>query len=230
MHEMNDQYHQEAYAAICNTGVLGLVSKLVHYSIDHFGYILRPSGLKTRRDLLSVLEVASGGGQHSEYIKHHFNSLLLTDIRPENIPDVFLDPRISKEKTKINAEELPYESDLFDRLIATCVLAHLGNPETALLEWKRVVREGGVISIYVPCEPGFLLRFLQSVVTRPKQKKLGFDAFLLHYREHRNHYPGMMTLVKHVFGEDVTTTNYPFPFLGWNFNIWTVVQIRSLSK
>jgi len=226
----NDQYHLEDYSKVCCEGAIGYVSGFLHRSLERSGSAPRRNRLLKRSDLFEVLEVGAGAGQHAEYVKHLFGSLTQCDIRPQNIPDIASDSRITKLCDSIDAEELPFADSCYDRLIATCLLAHLTFPEKALSEWKRVVRQGGVISIYVPCEPGILLRFFQSITTRRKQKSFGYDARLLHYREHKNHYPGMMTLIHHVFDSNVSTTNYPFPFLGWNFNLWTIVQIESLNK
>lgn len=226
----NDQYHRADYSKVCNTGAVGLVSKFLHRSLESFAPVSRQKRLLRRSDLRKILEVGAGGGQHARYVRHPFDWLIQCAIRPENIPSVADDPRIVKELMMVDAQDLPYIDNNYDRLIATCLLAHLSDPEKALEEWKRVVRPGGVISIYVPCEPGFLLRISQMMTTRRKQKRLGYNGRLLHYREHRNHYPGMMTFIRQIYGSDATVTNYPFPFLGWNFNLWSVVQVESLNK
>ena len=226
----NDQYHVADYSKVCNTGAVGLVSRFVHRSLESFGIVVRRNRILRRSDLLKILEVGAGGGQHARYVRHSFERLIECDIRPENIPNVADDPRIVKEFKPVDAQNLPYADNSHDRLIATCLLAHLSDPEKALEEWKRIVRPGGVISIFVPCEPGFLLRISQMMTTRRKQKILGYNGRLLHYREHRNHHPGMMTFIRQIYGSDARVTNYPFPFLSWNFNLWSIVQVESLTK
>ena len=208
---------------------MGLVSRFLHHSLESFGYVVRRNRFLRRSDLLKILEVGAGG-QHARYLRHSFDRLIECDIRPENIPNVADDSRIVKEFKTVDAHNLPYVDNCFHRLIATCLLAHLSDPEKALEEWKRVVRPGGVISICVPCEPGFLLRISQTMITRRKQKSLGYNGRLLHYREHRKHYPGMMTFIRQIYGSDAIVTRYPFPFLSWNFNLWSIVQVESLDK
>ena len=228
--ENNDAYHVKDYSEVCCTGAVGLVSGIVHRSLESFGLFFWNSILQRRTDCLKILEVGAGKGQHARYIRHYFQRLTQSDIRPQNLPSDSYDPRLTIEARPVDAENLPYADSSYDRIVATCLLAHLTNPEKALEEWKRVVRPGGVISIFVPCEPGLLLRILQSMTTRRKQKKMGYDAWLLHYREHRNHYPGMLTLIRHSYGSDSRITSYPFPFLGWNFNLWSIVQVENLHK
>lgn len=106
-------------------------------------------------------------------------------------------------------------------------MAHLVNPEKALKEWKRVVKNHGIISIYVPCEPGIFLRLIQNITTRRKQKKLDSDAYLIHYLEHRSHYIAMKCFIYHEFGEmNVQNKRYPFNFLTWNFNLFSIMTIN----
>jgi phosphatidylethanolamine/phosphatidyl-N-methylethanolamine N-methyltransferase len=225
-----DEYYSSNYSEICCTGAVGIVSRVIHHSIETIGLRYFSRRFNQRIDLLKVLEVGAGGGQHSKYVRHKYAEMVQCDLRPENIPGTSTNPRIQKDERIIDAQYLPYADSSFDRVIATCLLAHLMDPEKALEEWKRVVRKGGVVSIYVPCEPGLILRISQAMTTRRKQKKVSVNAKLFHYREHRNHYPAMMTLIDHVFEEDVRVTNYPFPFLGWNFNLWSVIQVESCSK
>ncbi len=225
-----DAYHVKDYSEVCCTGAVGVVSSFLHRTLEVFGIFSFKNKLVQRPDCLQILEVGAGAGQHARYVRHRYDYLTQSDIRPQNILNESGNERILSETRIVDAQNLPYSDSSFDRVIATCLLAHLDHPEKALSEWKRVVRPGGVISIFIPCEPGIVLRVLQSVTTRRKQKKLGYDAWLLHYREHRNHHPGMMTYVKHIYGSDIRITNYPFPFLGWNLNLWSIVQVMNLEK
>ena len=72
-----------------------------------------------------------------------------------------------------DAQGLPHDDDIADRLIATCVLLHLEKPESALLEWRRVTRPGGVVTIYVPNEPGLLTRLGRGVTTKRAAVRAG---------------------------------------------------------
>lgn len=118
-------------------------------------------------------------------------------------------------------------SNSIDRLIATCVLIHLSEPEAALENWKRVVKPGGHVSIYVPCEPGILLRLAQNITSKRKIERLGLDYRLAHYREHSRHLPYLRDLINHSFQSDkVQWRSHPIPYLGWNASLWYVVTIQ----
>jgi phosphatidylethanolamine/phosphatidyl-N-methylethanolamine N-methyltransferase len=218
MIEKLDSYYKNSYERICNSGSIGFVSNVIHILIER-GKV-KGSKLKDFKDL-RIIEVGAGHGQHRPFVKN-YREYIETDLRPENLPP----PNKYKDKP-IDCTNLPFQESEFDRLIATCLLAHLVNPEKALKEWKRVVKNDGIISIYVPCEPGIFLRLIQNIATRRKQKKLESDAYLTHYLDHRSHYPALKCFILHEFGEmNVQNKRYPFNFLTWNFNLFSIMTIN----
>jgi SAM-dependent methyltransferase len=153
--------------------------------------------------------------------KRSFTSLL------ENNPNIdklhSIDRSVQEVISQLKAEK-------FDRVIVSCLLAHLNRPETALKEWRRVVRNGGLVTIYVPSEPGLVLRLLRTLTTARKLKKSGANARLIHYVEHRNYWITMNILIREVFSLDnIRKKRYPIPFFSWNFSLWDVYQI-TVSK
>ena len=157
-------------------------------------------------------------------MKTKFTSYFLTDFRPELLEEC-ANENVITVREPINAEALPYEDEKFDRVIATCLLIHLREPEAALKEWMRVLKEGGVITVYVPNEPGLLLRLLQATTTRRKQKKIGIPATYLHYKEHPYSYPYLISIIKQNY-EKPLIRKFPFIFGPWDLNIWTVITIQ----
>ena len=104
---------------------------------------------------------------------------------------------------------------------------HLENPEIGLNEWRRVVKPGGILTIYLPCEPGLILRMFRKFVSNRKANKLGYSGFSLYIaRDHVNSAQNMMEVIKHVFREDrIRMTFRPFPLRSWYLNLFIVVQI-----
>ena len=201
------------------TGVIGFYSRLVHRLME------RPF-----RGQVSpvVLEVGAGVGQHAAYASTKFEKYFQTDRNPSLIakqnvmPDSRIVPMVA------DAEDLSaFETSSVDRLIATCLLAHLNHPDQALMEWRRVVRPGGSISIYLPAEPGMLLRFLRHVAVAPKSKRRGQDHVSMVYRDHRNHYPGMRHFISAAFRHDeICRRRFPTRWLGWNLSLFEIIHIR----
>lgn len=224
---LSDDYYAKYYEDVTNKGAVGIVSKFVHYSLENWPY----SKIFHKEILLSegntdyqILEVGAGHGQHAKYVKTKFMTYLQTDFRPELIKEQNI-KNVVTVRDSINAEALPYEDETFDRVIATCLLIHLKEPELALMEWMRVLKKRGGLSVYIPNEPGLLLRFLQAISTRRKQKKLGIPATYLHYKEHPYSYPYLISIVKENF-EEFYIRKFPFVFGPWDLNIWTVVTIK----
>lgn len=221
MMESQDSYYKNNYEKILNAGAVGLVSKIVHKSME-FGF--------KSKNFENVLELGAGNGQHFDHVKHKFKNYLETDIRFENLPKREFENRSDSFKVsgmRLNAEDLSIFSDnSFDRIIVSCLIVHLQNPEMALLEWKRVCKPGGVITIYLPCEPGVFLRGLRYLTTVQKARKLGVNHLDFHYREHITFFVRIWTLLKSVFDDSVIERRfYPFHIPSWNLNLWAIIQI-----
>jgi len=154
----------------------------------------------------------------------------LTDLSPDLLSQANPTAGVTVVTDSIDVQRLPYADKTFDRVISTCLLAHVPDLRMAVSELVRVLRNNGVLTVYLPCEPGLLLRILQSLTTRRKQTKLGLNSWLTHYREHRNHFPGMLCELRNAVSNDVRLSmklhHFPFPF-SWNFNLWVIVQIKS---
>lgn len=175
-----------------------------------------------------VLELGAGSGEHIEYVKHSWEKYILSDIRkPE---DLELPANVVwKEIDATNLDSI--ESKSIDRLIATCLIAHLPNPYLVLKEWKRVVAVGGIISIYIPSEPSFLLRVIRRLYIFPRARSFGLDnPKLLSAIDHPNHFPGIRACIEDVFSSDeLKFGRFPFSLLGWNWSVFEIVQIKILE-
>lgn len=213
-----DHYYGHAYESMMYTGAVGAFSAWVHRLMER-PFRSAPSG--------RVLEVGAGAGQHAAFVRD-FDSYLETDLLvPSGDVTRRTEPGGTVVRTRLDAEDLgSLETASFDRVIATCLLAHLQNPHRALSEWRRVTRPGGTISIYLPMEPGMLLRFLRRFVMVPKARRLGQDHERTVAIDHRNHYPAMRAWVETEFaGDEIRRARYPIPFLGWNFALFDIVHI-----
>ena len=201
------------------------MSRLVHWSLESFPY----SRIGKRSERQEILEVGSGHGQHLQYLRENFSKYVMTDIRPENIPAQLLSANTKIHQEPVDAHLLPFENHQFDRVIATCLLIHLKEPQVALKEWYRVVRPGGLLTIYVPCETGLVLRLAQQLTTRRKQRKLGLEAEYLHRIEHPYSYLYLKAILLHMFPNEIVIRKFPFIFGSWNLNLWSVITIEKKS-
>ena len=163
-----DSYYREHYDSILNKGLLGIFKDFTHRFIER--------GLSNTY-ASKILEVGAGSGYHKKFVKQKYDVYIESDLRESS----------NKSIVKINAERLTeFKSHEFDRIIATCLLAHLNNPSAALTEWRRCVKNNGLISIYVPCEPGLALRLFRFFTTNIKGRRRNLNHYSFHYIEHRN--------------------------------------------
>ena len=210
-------YFADDYQTVMYTGTIGVYSKLTHKLMDWpFRNTTTPV----------VLEVGAGVGQHALHALTKFEHYYLTDLSEEAIQACVVDDsRVTP--LVADAQELSaFDDESVDRIVATCLLAHLSDPEKALEEWRRVLKTGGSLSIYVPAEPGMLLRLLRQMFVVPKSRKLGNDHLAIIYRDHRNHYPSMRLMIRSVFSSDVIKQRrFPTRFLGWNFSLFEIFHV-----
>lgn len=213
------RYFREAYNDVMYSGAVGVYSRFVHWLLERpYRHARTPV----------VLELGAGHGQHAPFVRGQVETYLETDL------DATLAPAGERlvcgrpvQRRQLDATDLSEFADgSVDRVIATCLLAHLDRPEEALQEWRRVVRPGGYLTIYVPAEPGMLLRMLRHLVMVPKSRKHGQDHLATVYRDHRNHYPLMRTVLRSVFaGDEVKRVRFPLRWLGWNFSLFEVYHV-----
>ena len=148
----------------------------------------------------SVLELGVGTMAHFSSVKHDFSKYVASDHDPKGIK--FLeertwDPRVTVQK--LSGAQLPFEDDAFDRLIATHVLEHVPDPVSAIAEWVRVVRPGGVISLILPCDPGMAWRFGRMLGPRKTATEAGLPYDYYMAVEHVNSIFGLRSIIRHHF-------------------------------
>ena len=210
-------YYNTKYNSLRSRGIIGYGHRSIHKKLE----------LKLSRELVfnSVIELGAGSGQHYEFVKHNYLEYFETDLRLENLP-----PRNNAKvkRMTIDATNLKeFSNDYFDRIISTCLVVHLADPETALKEWRRVSKNNCTLDIYVHCEPGFVLRVLRAISINRNSKKLGVNHYSMIYRDHVTYFPRVDFLIKEVFKEDsIRRFFWPLCLPFWNLNIGVFYRIK----
>jgi ubiquinone/menaquinone biosynthesis C-methylase UbiE len=151
-----------------------------------------------------VLEVGAGTGAHFPFVRHAFDEYRITDNDAKALEGA--KARVEKlgrargvSYEVQSAVKLDVPDRSFDRLVATHVLEHLYEPHKVLKEWARVVRPGGVITVLLPCDPGFAWRLGRMLGPRRNSEKLGVAYDYVMAREHVNPLNNLIAFLHHYF-------------------------------
>lgn len=179
-----------------------------------------------------ILEIGAGSGEHLKYVEIPYDHYLMTDISDqgaEKLSTILRDGKI--EFAKADVQKLPFEDGSFDRLIATCVMAHVSDPFKAFSEIRRVLRISGNATILLSADPGLLLRFLRSLLVKHKMKNLPLDYDLYNALSHRNSYPNLRIIAKEVFKNDLLEfRHFPFRFPSWNLSTHVILHVKKIEN
>jgi ubiquinone/menaquinone biosynthesis C-methylase UbiE len=186
--------------------------------------------LPTNFSAKHLLEVGAGSGHHFSYLKHPFSQYILTDNS-----DAMLDvaakryaEEISSGKiviTKQDASCLNFPDQYFDRLIATHVLEHIENPVAVLREWNRVLKQGALLSIVLPCDPGLLWRFGRFFGPRRNATEIGLPYDYVMALDHVNSIFNLVVIIRHHF-ESISEYWYPARVPLPDVNLFYICHIK----
>jgi len=175
--------------------------------------IERPFGPDTL--LPKVLEVGAGTLAHLPFVRHRFHKYIASDA-DQLVLDSVKDAQLPEgvELLRLDGNSLPFEDNSFDRLIATHVLEHVPSPHLALQEWVRVLKPGGVLSLILPCDPGFAWRLGRHLGPRKQAERAGLPYDYYMAREHINSIFNLHQILSFHFPKRQVTwwpTRLPFP-------------------
>ena len=218
---LHSNYYQDQYKDVMGTGLTGRFWVFIHKSMAH--------DLINENDI--VLELGAGNGEFYKNVTPSCEVYLETDIESRNdrlslltVQDLNKSGKLNRKLDAQNLEGLP--DHCVDVVIATCLLMHLKDPELALREWKRVLKENGRMVIYIPSEPGLGLRLSRYLTTRRKFKKIGINQAASHWTEHVQHYPRVSYLLKSVLGLNCRVKKFPFNFLIWDLSLFAIARFK----
>jgi ubiquinone/menaquinone biosynthesis C-methylase UbiE len=151
--------------------------------------------LKSRYN--KVLELGVGTMAHFSHVTHDYDTYIASDHDPKVIK--FLQKNewpSAVEVLELKGNKLPFEDDSIDRVIATHVLEHIPHPVQALEEWTRVLKPGGVLSLILPCDPGWAWRLGRHFGPRSDGEKAGLPYDYYMACEHINSIFNLKEIVK----------------------------------
>lgn len=229
MNEKRQEFYANSYKQLQRSGIQG-------WGTSYFDRLIEKQ--VKRFDGMKILEVGAASGEHLRYVslEPSWDSYVCIDICP-GISDKTLFEQLSRKESPIlpnvsfvsgNVEKMPFSDESFDLVVSTCLLAHVRDPESVLLEIRRVAKRNGQIVIGLPTDPGILNRLVKTIITYPKMKRLEIENPKLEYaREHINGINNLLELIKFCYGKDQLHLKYfPFAFRSWNLNLAVVADCR----
>lgn len=224
MSKNEQNWYQENYNSVNATAIEGNIAyKILHKSLErpyrsNYGF--------------NILEIGSNVGEHIKFVKNDwkFSGTYLATDKQEISADAleYVESLGAKFITQ-DVTSLQLNSNYFDRVILTCVLHHVSEPEIALKEVRRVTKPGGKIDIFLPNDPGIMYRYLRKKTTVRNAKKRGILNLVeyTHAKEHRNHFLSLKILAEKVFENDnLKISSYPFFIDSYNINAFTILRIE----
>ena len=170
-----------------------------------------------------VLEIGAGTGEHYAFVHHAVEQYILSDSDPEALAVArrkLSEPIPDKLGFELqSAQQLSHPEQSFDRVIATHVLEHLNQPHLVLKEWRRVVKDGGTLTVLIPTDPGIAWRLGRRLGPRRYAiaQNIAYDYVMA--REHVNSCTNLIALLRHYFPSSLEAW-WPFPIPSVDLNLF----------
>jgi ubiquinone/menaquinone biosynthesis C-methylase UbiE len=216
---MDTNIDYSSYKGPSENNAVGLWSKLEHLLIEKLG------GGRTGECSGTVLEIGGGAANHVKFVDQEFKHYFILDIFADKLQAS--DKRISFILG--SAERIPLKKDCVDRVVITCVLAHLSDPIFALNEALRVLKVGGTLTILISNDPGFLYTIAWNLFARrSRQKWAKQDPKLGHALSHLVSGKSLDIVIASLRETyEVKKIGIPFYIPSYNFNLSTIFRIKS---
>lgn len=136
----------------------GLLTKLKRVAFEHrhdFHYLRRIQWEIIERYLQPskgeyICDVASGDGYYSRKMSARGARIAGIDLDPQRIRNARTYHNVPNVQYRLgNAEDLPYSDETFDKVVSVCALEHFDDPQAAINEMHRVVKDGGRLVLHV---------------------------------------------------------------------------------
>ena len=129
------------------TGLLGYAMRYSHRQLEKFN---------GKKKYSKVLEIGAGSAPHIDYLKHEHDEYFIAETSSSALE--FCKGMKNVKAYSYDGVNLPFEDNFFDRIIILQCLEHVNEPEKFLFEAMNKLRNGGVLSISLPTDPGLLWR------------------------------------------------------------------------
>ena len=205
--------YEDDYGKLFVTGRNGIAGKIMHRLLER--------GLDGKH-FSKTLEIGANKGEHLPHVRHSYDSYLLSDI-VNRINHMLLPQKTSFVLADVC--NLHFPDNHFDRIVVTCVIQHVDEPEKAFQELLRVLKPGGNCRVLLQSDSSVLFRFVRALTTLRYARKANKleEVQLFFAREHKNNYLNLVTLAKYTY------KTHGFRSRGWPVKLWPLEIFRIIE-
>ena len=211
--KLDKKYKNHAYE-----GLMGFFMKYCHKNLENYDF---------PKDISKVLEIGAGDAPHIEYISHNFDEYHIIETSDYAVTQNSENSKIIV--TKYDGKKIPYPNQTFDRIIISHCLEHIPFPENFLFEMMDKLKTGGVLSISLPTDPGFLFRlgrlYLKLFSLKKNYQITNEEFDYMNATEHVNSIFTLKSLIKFHFKDKIKEFYLPFKIKLKDLNLFYNVHI-----
>ena len=213
----------ERYTTHLYTGLYGFAMRYCHRQLENF---------KREKKYSKVLEIGAGSVPHLNYLKHDYDEYYIVETS-----DYALESYKEMKNVKISIYDganLPFENNFFDRIIISHCLEHINEPEKFLFEMMSKLKQGGVLSISLPTDPGLMWRlgrlFIKYFIVKKTYNISKEDYEYINATEHINSIFTLINLIRYNFKNQIEEHYLPFRIKLLDINLFYIVHITKFGS
>ena len=200
------------------TGLLGFAMRYCHRQLEKFNRIKKYS---------KVLEIGAGTAPHIDYLKHDCDEYFIAETSSYAIEHYKGMKNV--KPFSYDGTNLPFEDNFFDRIIISHCLEHINNPEKFLFEMMSKLKEGGVLSISLPTDPGLLWRLGRLIIKHfivNRTYNVSKEEYeYINATEHINSIFTLINLIRYNFKNQIEEHYLPLRIKLLDINLFYIVHI-----
>jgi len=216
---------EKKYNAYQDAGTVGFLMQMCHRQLEN------NIDLITFNKKNNILEIGAGSSPHINYVNHYFGHY--TFLENSKYAINYLKKKFKKDKRisyKIyQGKKIPFKSNYFDRIIISHCLEHIPFPEEFLFEMMSKLKQGGVLSISLPTDPGLLFRlgrlYLKFFSIKKKYQITEEEFDYMNATEHINSIFALKSLIKFHYKNKIKEFYLPFKIKLIDLNLFYNVHI-----
>jgi len=200
------------------TGLLGYAMRYSHRQLEKFN---------GKKKYSKVLEIGAGSAPHIDYLKHDYDEYFVAETS-----DYALEFYKGTKNIKAHSYDgvnLPFNNNFFDRIIISHCLEHINEPEKFLLEMMSKLKEGGILSISLPADPGLLWRlgrlFIKHFIVKKTYNISKEEYEYVVATEHVNSIFNLISLIRYNFKNQIVEHFLPFRIKLIDANLFYIAHI-----